>query len=81
MYALETHYLRGLEGCNCSEEVEVLGGPPNHMVGGAKFFPPHPLVMNRVDLTAQKTSHLCQLFKDLHQFCRYFLYGKSMHGS
>ena len=52
MYAPETHYLGGLEGHNCSEEMEVLGGPPNHMVGTAKFFPPHPLVVNRVYLSA-----------------------------
>ena len=50
MYAPETHYLGGLEGHNCSEEVDVLGIPPQCMVGRAKFFPPHPLVMNRVDL-------------------------------
>ena len=52
MYGLETHYLGGLEGRNCSEEVEVLGRPPNHMVGRVKFFLPHPLVVNRVDLSA-----------------------------
>ena len=52
VYALETHYFGGFKGCHCSEKVEVLGGPPNHVVGGAKFFPPHPLVMNRVDLSA-----------------------------
>ena len=52
MYALETRYFGGLEGHNCSEEVEVFGRPPNHVVGRAKFFPPHPLVMNRVVLSA-----------------------------
>ena len=42
--APETHYLGDSRGAT-SEKVEVLGRPPNHVVGRVRFLPPHPLVV------------------------------------
>ena len=50
--APEAHYFGRLRDTTVLKKMEVFGGPPNHMVGRAKFCPPHPLVMNRVDLSA-----------------------------
>ena len=73
VYASETHYFGGFERCRYPKNVEVFGRSSYGVVGGVKFFLPHPLVMNRVDFGAKKTCHLHYLLKDLCQFVGIFL--------
>ena len=58
VYTSETYYFGEFKRYQCPEKVEVFGGSSYCMLGRAKFFLLHPLVMDGVDFGAQKTCHL-----------------------